>query len=953
VRAGDPLALLAGNLHPRTSAHALSFRWFVDGDPARSAGNVATVLGPAPTSDALSARVAATAARFHANHSVYNAHHGQWSCNVSNIFGSTTSEALSVTILENAPTWYNLSGVHGTVRKLVQGKTVLLIEFDSAQPNGYPVQGYKLLQYEHNQNGTVSASSSRRRLTNFVWVPAQAEESPAASLRRLGVVQETIPEFVPGIRRKTQIELIKDLSGDSVFEFRVVPVNALGAGSESAPLLNIRASPQPPQFKVQPAAPGEVYPASTLILNVTVIGTPKPTLQWRRNLVPISASAEGRVQGANTQELTILNVSEGDDALFDVVASNLDVNDERVYAASVGVPLVSLKPPKAAQCAKLPNTAELGAGAFLTLSCEETSKPYLSNPASQYRWWFSSAGGAFVAVGGGAESYMLANVTLLHQGLFKCEAFNQIGAANSSEVPVAISACSPGFRRDALGFCHSCEAGTYQSGESKNRDCVSCPAGQYEPNSQAVTCRDCERGQFTANTGRAACSLCPRGKYGSNLGSTGCSRCEVGKYSGAQGESQCHACSAVVAGSTTFAAVGQAGDFISEAACACDKLQFRCPLAVCKPSSAVSASATAQCSKCVVGMVCSESGQTLEDVTVAKGYFKIGNFSTEVVRCLGSGDCVGGSTGGQCRNYTTGLLCHRCKAGYKRSGGVCKACPPPSVPTTTVMSGVGPVLSIALIVLVAAGMNHACKRLSMKLARAMLLVGAAAGAATVADAAANVASISALATEKAEKVSSDVEGGSTGAEPAADEGEALPPAVPRGPFTQIATWLQCLSSFVVTLEVPWPPQFKGFLRSLFGVFNFDLVSIFAGSMCDVDGGFTSAFYVHMFLPLFVLGVLGVASAIIHHGLFARICPSSAQKEPATAEGDGSSVEQALQRAKQLAVERMHTEHMQVLRREQSIRTAAADEDMQAQARRALIIQTMGLIAFLMYVTDGH
>ena len=91
--------------------------------------------------------------------------------------------------------------------------------------------------------------------------------------------------------------------------YTVTATNSVGAVSASA-TLNVRAAPV---FTASPLNQN-VSAGANVALAVTVLGFPAPILQWRKNGVAI--------RGAVTDKLTLVNVSAGDAARYDVVATN-------------------------------------------------------------------------------------------------------------------------------------------------------------------------------------------------------------------------------------------------------------------------------------------------------------------------------------------------------------------------------------------------------------------------------------------------------------------------------------------------------------------------------------------------------------------------------------------------------------------------------------------------------
>lgn len=99
----------------------------------------------------------------------------------------------------------------------------------------------------------------------------------------------------------------------------------------------------------------------------------------------------------------------------------------------------------------------------------------------------------------------------------------------------------------ACNTCSACGAGTYVlswCNSCGNINCVNCPVGQYQSNSQYTYCFNCIVGQYQPYAGQGACYSCPAGQYQGNQAQTGCNSCPNGQYSTASASG----CSCVNAG---------------------------------------------------------------------------------------------------------------------------------------------------------------------------------------------------------------------------------------------------------------------------------------------------------------------------------------------------------------------------------------------------------------------
>ena len=160
-------------------------------------------------------------------------------------------------------------------------------------------------------------------------------------------------------------------------------------------------------------------------------------------------------------------------------------------------------------------------------------------------------------------------------------------------------------------------------GADSSDACIPCPAGTANPvpgSSDASACAPCLPGSHASDVGFAVCELCEPGTYQDEAGASECKICRGGYCpEGSKGPTSCE-----VGGGLpdTIVAIDGATD---REAC------------VCKPTFYDSATAgPAQCLPCPSGSECGESGTTLIDLPIARGYYRRSQSSIDVRRCPGS-----------------------------------------------------------------------------------------------------------------------------------------------------------------------------------------------------------------------------------------------------------------------------------------------------------------------------
>ena len=159
-------------------------------------------------------------------------------------------------------------------------------------------------------------------------------------------------------------------------------------------------------------------------------------------------------------------------------------------------------------------------------------------------------------------------------------------------------------------------------GASSSDACIPCPAGTANPipgSSDASACAPCLPGSHASDVGFAVCALCEPGTFQDEPGASACKICRGGYCpQGSKGPTSCE-----VGGGLPDAIVAIDGATDSEAC-------------VCKPTFYDNATTgPAQCLPCPSGSECDQSGTTLINLPITRGYYRRSQTSIDVRRCPG------------------------------------------------------------------------------------------------------------------------------------------------------------------------------------------------------------------------------------------------------------------------------------------------------------------------------
>ena len=273
-----------------------------------------------------------------------------------------------------------------------------------------------------------------------------------------------------------------------------------------------------------------------------------------------------------------------------------------------------------------------------------------------------------------------------------------VGNWGESSFPFCQS-CGPGEKRSADGLlCEGCSQGQYTSTitMASQKQCIFCPAGQYQYSLRGTYCLKCPVGFTQSGTGKETCSACAAGKFASDYGSTNCMSCEVGRYQSENGKSECIDCG-----------LGKVQSSTTSTECdSCLQGQFQngfgketCIL--CLPGLFQPAGAQPTCKECPSGYFIGSSGQT--SCTACAVGFAISSSGSVGPTCdacsvgkfaenEGSGSCTTCSPGHRCSasgqaacgpgTFADGVIgretCEQCppgKASENIANSVCIACP--------------------------------------------------------------------------------------------------------------------------------------------------------------------------------------------------------------------------------------------------------------------------------------
>eukprot|EP00003_Mantamonas_plastica_P021693 TRINITY_DN3548_c0_g2_i1.p1 TRINITY_DN3548_c0_g2~~TRINITY_DN3548_c0_g2_i1.p1 ORF type:complete len:1215 (-),score=279.89 TRINITY_DN3548_c0_g2_i1:292-3936(-) len=382
--------------------------------------------------------------------------------------------------------------------------------------------------------------------------------------------------------------------------------------------------------------------------------------------------------------------------------------------------------------------------------------------------------------------------------------FSAVGSVNCTTCPVGFTsaarsqsctACAAGSFNNATGMteCFACQPGSFQ-GSAGASTCRACAVGYVTSSPNAQECTPCGRGSYSDVVGASSCSGCLKGSFSSGTGSSTCERCPVGFFSASDGAQECVKCgagtAASVTGSTSCVAC-VAGKFSPSGAANCTVCPsgsfqaaagqsecLRCPV-----STYAFAGASA-CSACPRGANCSSgvyNGPLPGFWHGAVGGGK--QIPGQFYECPFVGSCQVNNNSLVCEVGYTGALCAECQPGYHLASGGCVAC---AGETNTITTAIGIlVLIVSMCVMIFA------------IYRAFNNVDTA--------------------------VQKNVE---TGQAPEAQSASIVQRLKAMNKIKVMVSFGQVLTSFNVTMEIPWPTQLKEFF-AYFSSLNFNIFDVFA------------------------------------------------------------------------------------------------------------------------------
>ena len=107
---------------------------------------------------------------------------------------------------------------------------------------------------------------------------------------------------------------------------------------ESTAVLSVSTMPlQPPSFKDRPEDTAiEILEQGDIKLEATIVGHPKPKIEWFKNEQPLQKSEHYKIiQNDDTYKLIIMGVSKNDSASYKCIATNDGGIAERTYHVDI------------------------------------------------------------------------------------------------------------------------------------------------------------------------------------------------------------------------------------------------------------------------------------------------------------------------------------------------------------------------------------------------------------------------------------------------------------------------------------------------------------------------------------------------------------------------------------------------------------------------------------------
>eukprot|EP00698_Gefionella_okellyi_P001450 TRINITY_DN11405_c0_g1_i11.p1 TRINITY_DN11405_c0_g1~~TRINITY_DN11405_c0_g1_i11.p1 ORF type:complete len:2212 (+),score=424.46 TRINITY_DN11405_c0_g1_i11:34-6669(+) len=235
------------------------------------------------------------------------------------------------------------------------------------------------------------------------------------------------------------------------------------------------------------------------------------------------------------------------------------------------------------------------------------------------------------------------------------------GSYTNSSGLTACSACARGLWSEVgMGYCNSCERGTYGSAVGDLSVCVPCSAGTYSANEGLANCTACDLGHW-ANSRSYQCTACATGSYAAGPGDNAtCIQCSAGAFTNVSASTMCTKCD--------LGYWSASGDTHCTACLAGNYANVSGDSGVCRPCASGSFSAndgSTRCETCLRGSW-STTGRTRCEQCAA------GTFSADLSASQPCAVCPAGSFS----NASGASGCSQCEVGYWAAANStqCTAC---------------------------------------------------------------------------------------------------------------------------------------------------------------------------------------------------------------------------------------------------------------------------------------
>ena len=287
-----------------------------------------------------------------------------------------------------------------------------------------------------------------------------------------------------------------------------------------------------------------------------------------------------------------------------------------------------------------------------------------------------------------------------------CEAGTYCPPESASETACPAGTYNEVRRSTSIDACLACEVGTFCPERSTKT--TPCATGTYANESRTKACMNCPEGKFQNLTAQVSCESCEPGSYcqmqSESQGASTPTQCRAGSYSSSTNLSSADHCSPCPLGFYCEAGAtepipcpeGKEGTDVrltSEALCTtCKADTTSLPGERCTYCKKDFYQGDTKCEKCLElqgdGADCSETTtngvnilthgpRSLAEVRIKPNYWRLGENSMTLTRCLESADrnssCAGGSDAGNEDQYKKGYTGNGyCKA--RHTGPLCQVC---------------------------------------------------------------------------------------------------------------------------------------------------------------------------------------------------------------------------------------------------------------------------------------